>query len=80
MAVLSQTDKAISIAASEFIQNEMGLAEIHNNIIPIMIPWLTKVKAKTVLDLGCGQRTVRYVFSNAPFLAKRSGQIYLIII
>lgn len=54
MAIRSQTDAAISIAASEFIWNEVGLTAIHNAITPIIIPWLKRAQIKTILDLGCG--------------------------
>ena len=32
MTIRSQTNEATSIAASEFVWNEMGLTEIHSNI------------------------------------------------
>src|SRR6185436_464 len=54
MTCQAKTDSEHSLAADEFIWNGQGLTHAHDYIKPTLLSWLSKSKASTVLDLGCG--------------------------
>lgn len=63
----SRTDREISVASHEFVWEATGATDAHQYILPTVVALLRQAKAKTVLDLGCGNGSLTAELASGGF-------------
>jgi 2-polyprenyl-3-methyl-5-hydroxy-6-metoxy-1,4-benzoquinol methylase len=65
--VSASTDNSLSIAASEFVWVDSEVPKAHAYLIPPTLKILCELRARTVLDLGCGNGACSAALHSAGF-------------
>ena len=61
------TDSALAIEAEEFVWRQAGLTPAHRYLLPALLQVLRRARARTVLDLGCGNGALTQALGRAGF-------------